>query len=131
MKVIIAGTRYKDKANKIPFDDFKLIVEAVERSGFEITEVICGMAIGVDKLGEQWAIANNIPVKEMPANWNAHGKAAGPIRNRQMAEYADAAVIVWDGISDGSRNMINEMIRKKKPYFVALTESKDVPVNES
>lgn len=131
MKVIIAGTRYKDKANKIPFDDFKLIVEAVERSGFEITEVVCGMAIGVDKLGEQWAIANNIPVKEMPANWNAHGKAAGPIRNRQMAEYADAAVIVWDGISDGSRNMINEMIRKKKPYFVALTESKDVPVNES
>lgn len=131
MKVIIAGTRYKDKVNKIPFDDFKLIVEAVERSGFEITEVVCGMAIGVDKLGEQWAIANNIPVKEMPANWNAHGKAAGPIRNRQMAEYADAAVVVWDGVSAGSRNMINEMIRKKKPYYVALTESKDVPVNES
>lgn len=128
MKVIIAGTRYKDKANKIPFDNFKLIVEAVERSGFKITEVVCGMAIGVDKLGEQWAIANNIPVKEMPANWNAHGKAAGPIRNRQMAEYADAAVVVWDGVSDGSRNMINEMIRKKKPYYVALTESKDVPV---
>lgn len=131
MKVIIAGTRYKDKANKIPFDDFKLIVEAVDRSGFEITEVVCGMAIGVDKLGEQWAIANNIPVKEMPANWNAHGKAAGPIRNRQMAEYADAAVIIWDGVSDGSRNMVNEMIRKKKPYYLALTESKDVPVNES
>ena len=131
MKVIVAGTRYKDKANKIPFDDYRLVVEAIDRSGFEITEVVCGMAIGVDKLGEQWAIANNISVKEMPANWNAHGKAAGPIRNRQMAEYADAAVIVWDGVSNGSRNMINEMIRKKKPYFVALTESKDVPVNES
>ena len=128
MKVIIAGTRYKDKANKIPFDDFKLIVEAVERSGFEITEVVCGMAIGVDKLGEQWAIANNITVKEMPANWNAHGKAAGPIRNRQMAEYADAAVVIWDGKSRGSRNMINEMIRKNKPYFVQLTESEDEPV---
>lgn len=131
MKVVIAGTRYKDKKNKIAFDNFKLVVEAVQRSGFEVTEVVCGMAIGVDKLGEQWAIANSIPVKEMPANWNAHGKAAGPIRNRQMAEYADAAVIVWDGESNGSRNMINEMIRKKKPYFVALTESKDVPVDES
>lgn len=131
VKVIIAGTRYKDKENKIPFDDFKLVIDSVERSGFEITEVVCGMAIGVDKLGEQWAIANNITVKEMPANWNAYGKAAGPIRNRQMAEYADAAVIIWDGVSNGSRNMINEMIRKKKPYYVALTESKDVPVNES
>lgn len=128
MKVVIAGTRYKDKQNKIPFDDFKLVVEAVERSGFEITEVVCGMAIGVDKLGEQYAIMKGIAVKEMPANWTAHGKSAGPIRNRQMAEYADAAVIVWDGVSDGSRNMINEMIRKKKPYYVALTESKDVPV---
>lgn len=127
MKVIIAGTRYKDPVNKIPFDDYGLIVSAIERSGFEITEEVCGMAIGVDKLGEQWAITNNVPVKEMPADWNRHGKAAGPIRNRQMAEYADAAIIVWDGESPGSRNMINEMIRKKKPYYIAMTESKDVP----
>lgn len=131
MKVIIAGTRYKDKVNKIPFNDYKLVIEAIQRSGLEITEVVCGMAIGVDKLGEQWAIANNVSIKEMPANWNTHGKAAGPIRNREMAEYADAAIIIWDGVSSGSRNMINEMIRKKKPYFVAMTESKDIPVDES
>ena len=131
MKVVIAGTRYKDKVNKIPFNDYKLVIEAIQRSGLEITEVVCGMAIGVDKLGEQWAIANSVSIKEMPANWNAHGKAAGPIRNREMAEYADAAIIIWDGVSNGSRNMINEMIRKKKPYFVAMTESKDIPVDES
>lgn len=130
MKVIIAGTRYKDKKNKIAFDDYKLVVEAATRCGFEITEVVCGMAIGVDKLGEKYANANNIPVKPMPADWNKHGRAAGPIRNKQMAEYADAAVIVWDGVSSGSRNMINEMIRKNKPYFVILTESKDVPVED-
>ncbi len=127
MKVIIAGTRYKDKANKIPFDDFKLVVEAVERSGFEITEVVCGKAIGVDLLGEQYATMKGIAVKEMPANWYAYGKPAGMIRNREMAEYADAAVIVWDGVSPGSRNMVNEMIRRKKPYHLVLTESKDVP----
>lgn len=127
MKVIIAGTRYKDKVNKIPFDDFKLVVEAVERSGFEITEVVCGKAIGVDLLGEQYATMKGISVKEMPANWYAYGKPAGMIRNREMAEYADAAVIVWDGVSPGSRNMVNEMIRRKKPYHLVLTESKDVP----
>lgn len=126
MKVIIAGTRYKDKVNKIPFDDFRLVVEAVERSGFEVSEVVCGKAIGVDSLGEQYAIMKGISVKEMPANWAMHGKAAGPIRNREMAEYADAAVVIWDGESPGSRNMINEMIRRNKPYHVALTESKDV-----
>lgn len=128
MKVIIAGPRYKDPINKIPFDNYPLVVEAVEKSGFEITEEVCGMAIGVDCLGEQWAIANSVPVKEMPANWNKHGRAAGPIRNREMAEYADAAIIVWDGKSRGTRNMINEMIRKKKPYFLLMTESEDEPV---
>lgn len=127
MKVIIAGTRYKDKVNKIPFDNYKLVVEAVERSGFEVSEVVCGKAVGVDSLGEQYAIMRGISVKEMPANWAMHGKAAGPIRNREMAEYTDCAIIIWDGESPGSRNMINEMIRRNKPYYVALTESKDVP----
>lgn len=123
MKVVIAGTRYKDPANKIPFDDYELVSQAMQRCNFDVTEVVCGMAIGVDRLGETWAIVNGIAVKEMPANWNKHGKAAGPIRNREMAEYCDAAVVVWDGESPGSRNMIDQMIHLKKPYYVQLTRS--------
>lgn len=123
MRVIIAGTRYKDKENKIPFDDYNLVVEAIERSGFTITEVVSGTAVGADRLGEQWARANNIPIKEMPADWIRHGNSAGPMRNRQMAEYSDAAVVVWDGKSPGSRNMVENMIRRKKPYYVALTSA--------
>lgn len=123
MKVIIAGTRYKDKENKIPFDDYALVVEAIERSGFTITEVVSGTAIGADRLGEQWARANNIPIKEMPADWIRYGNSAGPMRNRAMAEYADAAIIAWDGKSPGSRNMVENMIRRKKPYYVALTSA--------
>jgi hypothetical protein len=120
MKVIIAGSR--------TIDDYKLVVQAMKHCGFTVTEVVCGMATGIDKQGEVWARANNLPVKEMPADWNQHGKAAGPIRNREMAKYADAAVVIWDGKSRGSRNMINEMIRQGKPYFVQLTESEDEPV---
>lgn len=123
MKVIIAGTRYKDKDAKIVFDDYNLVVEAVARSGFNITEVVSGTAIGADRLGEKWATANGIPIKEMPADWNRYGNAAGPMRNKAMAEYADAAIVVWDGKSPGSRNMVENMIRKKKPYYVALTST--------
>lgn len=126
MKVIIAGTRYKDPERKIPFDDYGLLVQAVQRSGFNITEVVSGNAIGADKLGEQWAQANDIEIRFMPATpqeWTKYGKAAGPIRNRRMAEYADAAIILWDGISPGSRNMIDEMIRAKKPYYIGMTKS--------
>lgn len=120
MKVIIAGTRYKDKEEKVVFDDYNLVVEAVKRSGFQITEVVSGCAIGADRLGERWAINNNVPIKEMPADWSRHGNAAGPMRNRAMAHYADAAIVVWDGKSPGSRNMVENMIRQKKPYYIAL-----------
>lgn len=115
MKVIIAGSRN--------VNDYSLVVQAVQRSGFTITEVVSGCATGIDRLGEQWAIANNIPIKEMPADWNTHGNSAGPQRNRAMAEYADAAIVVWDGKSRGSRNMIENMIRRKKPYYVAMTST--------
>jgi hypothetical protein len=115
MKVIIAGTR--------SVNDYKLVVDSIKSSGYTITEVVSGGATGVDWLGEQWARANDIPVKQMPANWDRDGRGAGPMRNRAMAEYADAAVIIWDGESRGTRNMIENMIRRKKPYHIGMTSA--------
>lgn len=115
MKVIIAGSRNVTQ--------YSLVVEAIKRSGYKITEVVSGCAVGVDRLGEQWAMANNIPIKEMPADWKHDGKAAGPIRNKQMAEYADAAIVIWDGQSRGTRNMIENMVRRKKLYHISITSA--------
>jgi len=99
MRTIIAGGR--EVINQL------LVDNAIVASGFQITEVVSGGAPGVDTLGEQWAANNTIPVKRFPAEWSLHGKAAGPIRNRQMAEYAEALVAVWDGLSRGTKNMID------------------------
>lgn len=100
MKVIIAGGRDVK-------DAFNLVSLATSHCGFEITEVVSGGAKGVDEAGERWAILNDLPVKRFPADWAKNGKSAGPIRNRQMADYADALVAVWDGKSPGTENMIN------------------------
>lgn len=121
MKVIVAGIRYSDPDAKTIFDDYALVAKAIEDSGFDVTEVVCGKAVGADTLGEQWATMKGIPVCEMPANWNRDGKAAGPIRNKAMADYADAAVIVWDGTSKGTYNMVQNMIKAKKSYYLVLT----------
>lgn len=115
MKVIIAGSRN--------IDDYPLVVKTIVSSKYDITEVVSGCATGVDTLGERWAIANNIPIKEMPADWNLHGRSAGPRRNRAMAEYADAAIVIWDGKSPGTRNMIENMIRRNKPYHIGMTSA--------
>lgn len=79
------------------------------------TEVVSGGARGIDKLGELWAKHRGIPVKRFPADWDKHGKAAGAIRNREMAEYADGALVLWDGESRGSKNMYETMQKLGKP----------------
>ena len=40
-----------------------------------------------------------------------------------MAEYADAAIVIWNGESPGTRNMIENMIRRKKPYHIGMTSA--------
>jgi len=74
----------------------------VELNKIPITEVVSGGATGIDKEGEDYAYAHGIPVKRFPADWDKHGKAAGPIRNRDMAKYADAVALFAGGIGTNS-----------------------------
>ena len=111
MKTIIAGSR--------TIFDYALVKKAIEDSGFEITEVVCGCAKGIDTLGEQWAVENSIPVKYFPADWKRYGRAAGHIRNEEMARYADALIAIWDGNSLGTKNMVqNAAMHELKIYAI-------------
>ena len=47
--------------------------------------VVCGMARGADKLGEQYAKEMGFMVHYFPAEWERYGKSAGYIRSLQMA----------------------------------------------
>lgn len=102
----------------MPPSYYPLIQQAVGASGFEITEVVCGLARGADTLGKQWAHERGIPVAEFPADWESFGKGAGHIRNRQMRDYADAGIgFIW-GSSKGSMNMLSQLREAGKPCFV-------------
>lgn len=101
MKTIIAGSRdYSNVASIYSVLDTLLLVRP-------ITEVVSGTARGPDSIGAMWAIKQGIPVAYFPADWNKYGRGAGHIRNADMAKYADAAIIFWNGISAGTANMIN------------------------
>lgn len=99
MRVIIAGSRTVNPT-------IHQLDELVQRSGFVVTVVLSGCALGVDQRGKSWAYAHGIPVEQYPADWTTHGRAAGPIRNREMAEKADALLAIWDCGSRGTRHMI-------------------------
>lgn len=109
MKTIIAGGR-----SYWPTSKDKILVNRIHAL-FKITEVVCGCATGADTWGEYWALSQNIPVKSFPANWDLLGKSAGYIRNRSMAEYADALILFPGG--RGSANMANEALRKNLLCF--------------
>jgi len=109
-KVIIAGSR----EGFLSTDVFK----ATEQAAFDITEVVSGCARGVDMYGEDYAVYNKLPIKKFPAQWDKDGKAAGFIRNSEMAEYADALVAVWDGESKGTKHMIETMQKLGKPVYI-------------
>jgi len=118
MKLVIAGSR----SLKIPPKTITRICEKSQINTELLTEVVSGKARGVDTSGENFAKSINVTVKDFPADWNKYGKAAGAIRNRQMAEYCDVAIIIWDGYSSGSLNMMNEMDRLRKPYYLVRIE---------
>lgn len=123
MKCIIAGSR--------TITDSVILQAALNASGFqdEITEVVWGGADGVDTLGWEWSCEQRLSAKRFPANWSKHGRVAGPIRNREMAEYADALLLVWDGESRGSANMLKEATARHLRVFVYRTDlhGKDSP----
>jgi len=96
MKTIIAGGRN----NHISPDDVDYL------DSINITEVVSGGASGIDGDGEVYAKCRRLPCKVFKADWDKHGKAAGPIRNREMAKYADAVVLFSGG--RGTANMLTE-----------------------
>lgn len=115
LKLIIAGSR--DLADPAVLEEaFEKLSEDCQWP--EIVEVVSGGARGVDALGEAWAAQHDIPVKLFPADWEVHGRAAGHIRNAQMAQYADALLAVWDGESPGTKSMIAKAKKRGLLYYI-------------
>lgn len=101
VKMIIAGSR--------TFQNYPFLCQHMDNFRHMIKEVVCGEAKGADTLGYTYAYDNDIPVRCFPADWEKYGNAAGYVRNKQMAEYADKAVVFWDGVSPGTKDMIEQM----------------------
>lgn len=114
-RVIIAGSR--------GFDDYAVLQTVCDnflspKKQTHNIVIVSGTAKGADSLGEQYARERGYTVERFPVDWQQYGKAAGQIRNRLMADNADALIAFWDGHSTGTQNMIMEA--KKKDMAVRI-----------
>ena len=102
-KVIIAGSRGFTDYNKLKHACDNILGGLYPNLPIAI---ISGTSSGCDALGERYAHERGYALQRHPADWKKYGKAAGPIRNRKMAENADVLIAFWNGRSKGTKNMI-------------------------
>ena len=110
-KLIVAGGRDFDD-----YDRMSLVLYCLADHALADKEVsiVSGMARGADQLAYEFAAENDILCHEFPAAWDVYGKRAGYIRNAEMAKVADGLVAFWDGVSKGTKNMIETMQKMGK-----------------
>lgn len=99
MKVIVCGGR--------DFNDERAVFNALDKahSHKPISMVIHGGARGADLLAGEWAESRGIISARVDALWDAHGKAAGPRRNRAMLDLFPEGIIAFPG-GRGTADMV-------------------------
>lgn len=112
-RIIVAGGR--------DFQNYPLLCRKLDKilsslSGEII--ILSGAARGADKLGERYAAERGHAVERFPADWGTYGRRAGPLRNAQMAIAATHCVVFWDGVSRGTKSMVDIAERAGLPLRV-------------
>ncbi len=104
-RLIVAGSRDFDE-----YERLSLEMDTYLRNKISTHNVIIvsGNANGADKLGERYAREHGMKLELYPAEWRHYGSAAGPLRNKRMAQDADAVIVFWDGKSPGTKDMIQK-----------------------
>jgi len=101
MRVLVCGGR--------DFSDRTLLKATLDHLAPSV--VISGGARGADALAAEWAEATGwnvggVHLEEFPADWTAHGKAAGPIRNQQMLDEGKPDLVVAFPGGRGTADMV-------------------------
>lgn len=100
MRVLVTGGRhYSDKSRVYSTLD-KIHAQT------PISCIIEGGATGADRIGRMWALERSVDVLTFPADWKAHGRAAGPIRNQQMIDEGNPDLVVAFPGGAGTANMV-------------------------
>ena len=122
MKLVIAGSRDLHVGAEGIDSVFKLIYSRLNVRP-DLDEIVAGgCPTGPDAGAKLFALQYGYSYKEFPADWDRYGKFAGPRRNRQMAEYGDALLLIWDGKSRGSMSMKTEMLAQGKPVYEIIMQ---------
>jgi len=92
--------------------------------------VVSGGAKGVDSWAVEAAHAAGLEVIVMEADWERHGRSAGPIRNHEIVRLSDMIVAFWDGKSRGTLNTVALAVGANVPVQVHGASGESLDLNE-
>lgn len=104
MKVLVCGGRDFNDYEKLTRTLNGIANARAPRSPFSIIQ---GGARGADRLADEWAAESMISSYTYKADWDKHGKAAGPIRNQRMLDEGKPDLVVAFPGGRGTADMIN------------------------
>jgi len=83
----------------------------------KLLRLVHGGAEGADILAAKWADINNVPATEYKADWTAHGKSAGPIRNLQMLRESNPHFGIAFPGGKGTSHMKDLLVKHSVPHY--------------
>jgi hypothetical protein len=97
MRVLVCGGRgYSDRAR----------VYEVLDGLVGVTVLIHGGGTGADVLAGEWAMGRGVQVIEYMADWDRHGRSAGPRRNAQMLRDGRVDLVIAFPGGEGTADMV-------------------------
>jgi hypothetical protein len=116
-RIIICGGRHFDS-----YENLESVVDGVISSlnlSNEEVEIVSGHCAGTDQLGERYAEMHGMKCALFPAEWKKYGRAAGPVRNSKMIDYAaeSGKPVVVAFVSPKSKGTLDTVRKAEKRGF--------------
>lgn len=83
-----------------------------------ITEIVSGGAKGIDTCAREYALARKLKLAEFLSEYAKYQRRAPLKRNLQIIEYADEVIAFWDGVSRGTKYVIDNCNRLNKKITI-------------
>ena len=83
-------------------------------------EIVSGGAVGVDCCAAEYAKKSGIKLTEILPQYDRYGRAAPIIRNKEIVDYSDKIIALWDGSSKGTLSVIKYAQKTGKPCEIII-----------
>ncbi len=86
--------------------------------------IISGGANGIDTIAEEYADKHRISKLILRPRYDLYGRAAPLKRNETMVDLADSVLVIWDGISNGTKYTAEFAKSKNKALTIIKNSDK-------